>query len=320
MLHIGWKERTTNYITIMSKKKVIITGGTGTVGMSFIEAFYSNYEFYSISRNEANIAELKKKFPSVKSFIADITNLDSLISIFEKVKPDLVIHSAALKHIDLAEENPSTAVEVNVVGSLNVVKASIRAEVPVTVGVSTDKACEPTSVYGYTKSIMEKIFAEHHNPKTKFVCTRFANVAGSAGSVIPFWKSLAEKGLPLRLTHPDMNRLMFSQSKAASLVHTAYINALKRSETFTLSCIMKNVNMLDLANTISDKEVKIVGLRPGEKLNERLVSVKELPYTYVRDGLIFILKEEQDREYNLKEEHSSLTAENMNKEEIKQLL
>lgn len=304
----------------MNKKKVIITGGTGTVGMSFIESFSSEFEIYNISRNEANIAELEKKFPFVKSFIADITNLDYLISIFEKVKPDLVIHSAALKHINLAEENPSSAVEINVVGSLNVVKASIRAEVPVTVGISTDKACNPTSVYGYTKSMMEKIFAKNHNAKTKFVCTRFANVAGSAGSVIPFWKSLVEKDLPLKLTHPGMNRLMFSQTKAASLVYSAYTNALERSDTFILSYIMKNVNMLDLANTISDKEVEIVGLRPGEKLNETLVSLKEIPYTYVRDGLIFILEREQDKEYNLKEEHSSLTADNMNKEEIRQLL
>ena len=96
-----------------------------------------------------------------------------------------MIHSAALKHINLAEENPTSAIKINIKGSLNVIKASIRAQIPITIGVSTDKACDPDSVYGYTKRMMEKMFIEHHNNKTKFVCTRFANVANSNGSVIP---------------------------------------------------------------------------------------------------------------------------------------
>lgn len=304
----------------MNKKKVLITGGTGTVGMSFIEAYSSEFEFYNISRNESNITELSRKFPKVKSFVGDITNLEILINIFEKVKPDLVIHAAALKHINLVEENPTAGVEVNVVGSLNVIKASIRTDVPITIGISTDKACDPESVYGYTKSMMEHMFMQHHTPKNKFVCTRFANVAGSNGSVIPFWKDLAEKNQPLKLTHTGMNRLMFSKMDSAALVYSAYTNSLKRSDSFILSYIMKNINMLDLANTISDRDVEIVGLRPGEKLNETLVSEKEISYTFVEDNFIFIFKEKQDKKFNLKKEHSSLTAENMSKEEIRKLL
>ena len=179
-------------------KKILITGGAGTVGKAFIKKYYDDFEFFNISRNESQIAKLARKYPKVTNFIGDIRNLESMINIFEKIKPDVVIHAAALKHVNLAELNPSEAVEVNVNGSLNIIKASIRAKVPITIGISTDKACDPDNVYGYTKNLMEKMFLENHNTETKFVCTRFANVAKSNGSVIPFWKGLAKKGQPLK--------------------------------------------------------------------------------------------------------------------------
>ena len=301
-------------------KKILITGGPGTVGSAFIKEYYDKYKFINISRSEKHITELYRNFQNVDSYIGDILDLDRLINIFETVKPDLVIHSAALKHINLAEENPTSAVEANVRGSLNVIKASIRAEVPITIGVSTDKACEPDSVYGYSKSIMEKMFMEHHNIKTKFVCTRFANVANSNGSVIPFWKSLIEKDQPLKLTDPNMNRLMFSTKESAKLIHNAYINAQQINDPFILSNIMKTVNLLDLAKSMSNKEPIIVGLRPGEKLNETLVSKKELPFTLVKDNLVFIFNNIQDPDHNLKNEHSSLTAEKMSSNELKKII
>ena len=168
-------------------KKVLITGGTGTVGKAFIKQYYNDFEFHSISRNESGITDMLREFPNVVCHIGNICDLDHMINLFCSIEPDIVIHTAALKHINIAEENPSSAVEINIVGSLNIAKASTRANVPLTVGVSTDKACNPDSVYGYTKQMMETIFADYHNEKTKFVCTRFANVANSNGSVIPFW-------------------------------------------------------------------------------------------------------------------------------------
>ena len=139
-------------------KKVLITGGSGTVGTAFINEYYDKYDFYNISRNETYISKLGQDFPKVTSYIGDICNLETLINVFEAVKPDIVIHAAALKHVNLAEEQPTKAIEMNVVGSLNVIKASIRAQVPLTVGVSTDKACDSDSVYGYTKRMMELMF------------------------------------------------------------------------------------------------------------------------------------------------------------------
>ena len=301
-------------------KTILITGGTGTVGTAFIEKYYHKYKFYNISRSEKHIAELYQNFPNVDSYVGDILNLDRLINIFETVKPDMVIHSAALKHINLAEENPTSAVEINVRGSLNVIKASIRAQIPITVGVSTDKACDPDSVYGYSKRMMEKMFMEHHNEKTKFVCTRFANVAASNGSVIPFWKNLIDQNKPLKLTDPKMNRLMFSKESSAKLIHDAYRFAETMEDSFILSNIMETVNMLDLAKVMSDKEVEIVGLRPGEKLNETLVSQKELLYTRTFDDLVFIFNRIQPPQHNLLKEHSSLNAKVMSKTKLKKLI
>ena len=302
------------------KKTVLITGGAGTVGTAFIKKYYNKYKFYNISRSEKHIAELHQKFPNVVNYVGDILELDRLINLFEQVKPDIVIHSAALKHVNLAEENPTSAIEINIRGSLNVVKASIRAQVPITVGVSTDKACDPDNVYGYSKRMMEKIFMEHHNEKTKFVCTRFANVANSNGSVIPFWKNLSKQGEPLKLTSAKMNRLMFSKEASAKLIQDACEFAEAMKKPFILSNIMKTVNMLDLAKIMSN-EIDVVGLRPGEKLNETLVSKRELPYTKVHKNLVFIFNDiTSNPNDNLKEEHSSLTAEKMTTTELKKLI
>ena len=300
-------------------KKVIITGGTGTVGQAFIEQYYDKYEFHSISRNETAIVNLKRNFPKVECHIGNICDLTHMINLFCKIQPDIVIHAAAMKHINLAEENSTSAVEINIVGSLNIAKASIRANVPLTIGISTDKACNPDSVYGYTKSLMETMFTQYHNKDTKFVCTRFANVANSNGSVIPFWVSEAEKGNILQLTDSGMNRLMFSKKDSAELIQTAISNATVMEDSFILCKIMKNVNLLELAKSLSNREVEIIGKRPGEKLNETLISESELPFSSVMgDGYVSILKTKQDN--NLVNEHSSATAETMSVTELKDLV
>ena len=300
-------------------KKVLITGGAGTVGSSFIKKYYNNYKFYNFSRGEEQIAELSRNYPKVKNIIGDINNLSQLINIFESIKPDIVIHAAALKHVNIAELNPSQTVENNIVGSLNVVKASVRAKVPITVGISTDKACAPENVYGYSKKMMEMIFMEHYNSSTKFVCTRFANVANSKGSVIPYWKGLVQEKKPLQLTDPNMNRLMFSKEDSSILIHYAIESAYKSKKPFIISKIMNTVNMLDLAKSMSDN-INIVGSRPGEKVNEDLISKKEIPFTKVEDEYIFLFNEIQDKEHNLTQPHSSLTAKKMSKDQLTKLI
>jgi FlaA1/EpsC-like NDP-sugar epimerase len=303
-------------------KKILITGGAGTVGTAFIKKYYNQYKFYNFSRGEEQIAQLNRKFPKVENIIGDICDLDQLTNTFSKISPDIIIHAAALKHVNLAELNPSQTVNTNIIGSYNIIKASIRTQVPLTIGISTDKACSPENVYGYSKKLMEMMFMEHHNKHTKFICTRFANVAGSHGSVIPFWKNLALNNKPLKLTDPKMNRLMFSKEEAAKLIHKAIDCSNEFEDSFILSNIMNTVNMLDLAKTIS-KDVEIIGKRPGEKINETLISTKELPYTYCSEkhnNYIFIFNKKQSSEYNFKKELSSASAEIMSQKQINNII
>jgi UDP-N-acetylglucosamine 4,6-dehydratase/5-epimerase len=306
-------------------KKILVTGGVGTVGQAFISKYYNDYHFINFSRNEMHISELSAKFPKVKSVIGDIQDGDRLINIFLKERPDIVIHAAALKHVNLAEQNPSKAIEINILGSLNLIKASIRAEVPIIVGVSTDKACQPENIYGYSKRIMEQMFIEHYNPQTKFVCTRFANIAASNGSVIQFWLKLAQEGKPLKLTDSRMNRLMFSSEESALLIHKAIEYAEVSTAPFILSRIMKSVNMLELAKSISkeynlEKDIEIIGLRPGEKLNETLISQRELEDAYITEDKKYVaLYNDSFGNGRVTRELSSLTAEYMNEKEIKDL-
>ena len=173
-------------------KKIIITGGSGTIGKAFIKNF-PQYKYYNISRNENFIADLTRGYPHVENYVGNIEDKDFLIRTFKKIKPDIVIHTAAMKHINIAEENPIQACNVNVIGSLNVIHASIAANVPVTIGISTDKACSSESVYGDTKSLMEKCFMEANTKQNKFALCRFANVAHSNGSVLPFWLNLKKQ-------------------------------------------------------------------------------------------------------------------------------
>ena len=298
--------------------KILITGGSGTIGKSFIREF-PEHTYYNVSRNEKFLTDLMREHPSVTNFIGNIEDEGFLIRVFKEVKPDVVIHAAAMKHINIAEENPIQACQSNVIGSINVINASVMANVPVTIGISTDKACSSASVYGDTKSLMEKCFMEANTDKNRFALTRFANVAHSNGSVLPFWLNLKEEGKTLKLTSDKMNRLMFSKSDAAKLINKAINKCETDGGGFVCSYKMKSVNMLDLAKVIST-DIEIVGLRPGEKLNEDLISDKEVPFTYVHDDMIYIYTQENLDVNKLDRGYSSATAEKMTKEEMEKLL
>tara|TARA_R100000008_G_scaffold69147_1_gene46467 strand:+ start:4205 stop:5161 length:957 start_codon:yes stop_codon:yes gene_type:complete len=295
-------------------KKVLITGGSGTVGSSFIKNYYDDYKFYSYSRNEKMQVSLKRSLDKVELIMGSVEDRNSLLNAYSRVKPDIVIHAAAMKHVDTGEKNPIQTTKVNVVGSLNVINASLDMNVPVTVAISTDKACLPDSVYGHSKLLMEKMFLESNNEKNKFAVCRFGNVTHSHGSVLPFWIRLRAQNKPLQLTSKKMNRLMFSQKDAVSLVKHA-VDKSHEDGGFILSKKMKTVNMYELASVMSDN-VDVIGLRPGEKLNETLINQKELPYTFVHGDYIFIRNYINKNGNTLDSEYSSLTAEKMNVEEI----
>jgi len=291
-------------------KKIFITGGSGTVGSTFIELYKDQYKFFSYSRNEKMQVSLKRQFPDVEIILGSIEDKLTLQTSIAKIQPDIVIHAAAMKHVDSAEISPIQAIKSNVIGSLNLIEAVVDNEVPLTVAISTDKACCADSNYGYTKALMEKMFLEAHTSVNKFSVCRFGNVSHSHGSVIPFWLRLRadEKSLPL--TDRSMNRLMFSRQEAAKLVHAAVQKAQNDSESFVLSQTMKTVNMLKLARIISDK-VEDVGLRPGEKLNETLINEKEVPNTFVEGKYITIRGYRNEGNNKLSAEYSSANAEFM---------
>ena len=297
--------------------KVLITGGTGTVGKALIAK--NDNEYISISRNEENITELKRDYPNVKCYVGNIEDKSLLLRVFKEVKPDVVVHSAAMKHIDLMELNPIAGCNVNVMGSLNVVEASIINDIPITVGISTDKACLSESVYGASKYLMERVFMNTNTDDNRFSLTRFANVAHSAGSVLPFWLKLKKEGSPLKLTDPNMNRLIFTKEDAASLINRTIDFTKENGGGFVKSYKMKCVNMLDLAKVISD-DIEIVGKRPGEKTDEDLISEREISRTFIYGDDIHIRTEKNEEENKLSEPYNSASAEKMTTEEIQKLV
>lgn len=303
-------------------KKVLITGGTGTVGKTYIKNYYDKYEFINVSRDEGNIADLKQECPDVTSYLGNIEDKGFLLRVFKDVKPDVVIHSAAMKHIDLMETNPISGCNINVMGSLNVVEASIINDVSVTVGISTDKACLAESVYGASKYLMERVFMNSNNDNNRFSLTRFANVAHSNGSVLPFWLKLKREGKPLKLTDPNMNRLIFTQDDAAALIYRAIQRTFHNGGGFIKSYKMKCVNMYDLAMLIANEEVpvEIVGKRPGEKTDEDLISRNEISRTYLYEDDIHIRMEENNGYNKLIAPYNSKSAEKMTEEEMKELV
>jgi len=297
--------------------KVLITGGTGTVGKALISQ--NDNEYISISRNEENIAKLKREYPDVKCYVGNIEDEGLLLRVFKEVKPDVVVHAAAMKHIDLMETNPIAGCNVNVMGSLNVVQASLINDVPITIGISTDKACMAESVYGASKYLMERVFMNTNTDENRFALTRFANVAHSAGSVLPFWLNLYEQKKPLKLTDPNMNRLIFTKEDAASLINRTIDFTRENGGGFVKSYKMKCVNMLDLAKVISD-DIEIVGKRPGEKTDEDLISEREIARTFVYGDDIHIRMDENEGDNKLDRPYNSASAEKMTEEEMRELV
>tara|TARA_R100000773_G_C4215904_1_gene114653 strand:+ start:981 stop:1886 length:906 start_codon:yes stop_codon:yes gene_type:complete len=297
--------------------KVLITGGTGTVGKALIAQ--NNNEYISVSRNEENITNLKREYPNVKCFVGNIEDKSLLLRVFKDVKPDVVVHAAAMKHIDLMETNPIAGCNINVMGSLNVVEASLMNNVPITIGVSTDKACLSESVYGASKYLMERVFMNSNNNTNRFSLTRFANVAHSAGSVLPFWLKLKKDGKPLKLTDPNMNRLIFTKEDAANLINRTIDFTKENGGSFVKSYKMKCVNMLDLAKVISD-DIEIVGKRPGEKTDEDLISEREISRTFIYGDDIHIRMEKNEGSNKLSEPYNSASAEQMTREEMEKLV
>ena len=255
-------------------KTILITGGTGSLGKKLISIFLKKYNLNKLiifSRDEQKQDKIKKKFNNKKLrfFIGDIRDNERLNFAFKKV--DFIIHTAALKHVPIAEYNPFEAVKTNILGSQNVINASIQNNVKLVIALSTDKASSPVNLYGATKLASDKLFVAANNYSanlSKFSVVRYGNVFGSRGSVVPHLMSL--KSSTFKLTSEKMTRFNITLNEGAQFV----IECLKRmqgGEIFIPK--LPSYKILDLIKAVRPSvKIKKTGIRPGEKINEEMIS------------------------------------------------
>lgn len=278
-----------------NRSKIFVSGATGSWGQSLISALLSKYDVREIicfSRGETQQVLMKRKFnnPKLKFIIGDIRDQDAVISATREI--DYIFHLAALKHVPICEDQPDEAIKTNISGTTNIINAAIHNRVKKVIHVSSDKAVEALNLYGMTKAISEKLIINANNKSdyTKFVCIRGGNVMGSSGSVIPYFIDQIKNDGPLTITHNQMTRFFLTLEEAINLLFKASENSIG-GELFVMN--MPACYISDLATVLMDEygKVKVIetGMRPGEKLDEILVSEHEAPLTYLYDRNYFVI-------------------------------
>lgn len=268
-------------------KVIMVTGGAGSIGSELVRQIckYNYRSLIVIDQAESALYDLQQELKQVGFFnfvpiVSDIRDKNKMRVLFEEHRPDRIFHAAAYKHVPLMEQNPYEAVKINVAGTKTIVDLAVEYEVEKFVFVSTDKAVNPTNVMGATKRIAEMyISCRQQEGKTKFITTRFGNVLGSNGSVIPLFRKQIEKGGPLTVTHKDITRYFMTIPEASQLVLEA--GAMGKGGEIFIFDMGESVKIMDLAKNMirlsglhypDDIDIKITGLRPGEKLYEELLA------------------------------------------------
>lgn len=274
----------------LSNKTVMVTGAAGSIGSEIVRqlSHYKCKELILIDQAESALYDLQQelKQKGITNFmpiVADIRDYERMKVIFQEAQPNLLFHAAAYKHVPLMEANPSEAVKINVLGTRNLANLSIKFNIEKFVLVSTDKAVNPTNVMGATKRVAEMYLkCMQRESQTKFITTRFGNVLGSNGSVIPLFKKQISHGGPLTVTHPEVTRYFMTIPEASQLVIEAATMG-EGGEIFIFD-MGESVKIVDLAKKMinlsglrypEDIEIEFVGLRPGEKLYEELLANDE---------------------------------------------
>ena len=282
----------------MKDKRILIIGGTGALGKTLIKKYHQENDIMIFSRDEHKHVDLLKEYPNIKSYLGDIRDKDSITNSFSKFKPHIVINTAALKHVPICEDNAIESVKTNILGHQNLIEvASEFNKLETLIFISTDKACKPINIYGMCKAISEKLYYNYaeSTENTKVVMVRYGNVLESTGSVIPYFKSLIKSGQNyLPITHPDMTRFLLTLDDATDLIDWAYeyeyshgkiavpkIKAMKVTDI--ADCLIEekvtekqqSMAFADDGDDTVDVELKVVGIRPGEKLHEELISEEE---------------------------------------------
>jgi FlaA1/EpsC-like NDP-sugar epimerase len=274
---------------LLTNKTVLITGGTGYLGQALTKEILKQKpkSIRIFGRDEVKHYKFQEKFShniKIRNFLGDVRDYQRLLKATRQV--DIVIHAAALKRLDLLEYNVDESIKTNILGTLNVVNACLENKVEKAVMISTDKACSPVNTYGACKFVSERIFSESNyskgDLKTVFTTVRYGNVLESTGSVIPFFSEKINNGDVIPLTDPRMTRFIISPKEAVYLVFSA-IKYGVGGEIFVPK--LPSFRITDLIEILKNKyqsknKVKIIGLRPGEKIHELMINDSEIPRTY----------------------------------------
>ena len=266
---------------MLNYKSILITGGTGSFGKKFTEIILKRYpeikRLVIFSRDELKQYEMsllypENKFPQVRFFIGDVRDLSRLKRALEGI--DLIIHTAALKQVPIAEYNPDEFIKTNIMGAQNVIEAALSTNIKTVIALSTDKAAAPINLYGATKLVSDKLFIAANNIKgnrdIRFSVVRYGNVMGSRGSVIPFFLQKAKNGNILPITHKDMTRFNISLEDGVEMVLWAINNALG-GEIFVPK--IPSYKIETVAKAIAPNATLVdIGIRPGEKLHEEMIT------------------------------------------------
>lgn len=273
---------------MLNNKSVLITGGTGSLGKALVKTILKNYpsikRLVIFSRDEQKQFQMEKefslkKYPALRYFIGDVRDYNRLKKAFNQI--DYVIHTAAMKHVHIAEYNPMECIKTNVLGAENIINVSLESNVKSLVTLSTDKAAAPINLYGATKLTSDKLFIAANNIRggsnIKFSVVRYGNVMGSNGSVIPFFiKKKADGVLPI--TDPNMTRFNITLDEGVSMVLHALENA-EGGEIFVPK--IPSYKITELAKAIGENcKQEIIGVRPGEKIHEEMITSSDSYNTY----------------------------------------
>lgn len=270
---------------MLTNSNILITGGTGSFGNAFVPMTLERYnpkKLVIFSRDEMKQWEMAKKFEGderVRFFIGDVRDRERLYRALDGI--DYVVHAAATKIVPTAEYNPFECVKTNIVGAMNLIDACIDKGVKRVVALSTDKASSPVNLYGATKLASDKLFVAGNSyagsHETRFSVVRYGNVMGSRGSVIPFFMSIRDKGV-LPITDQRMTRFMISLEQGVELVWHA-LDDMEGGEVYVKK--IPSMKIVDLAQAISpDAKLEVIGIRPGEKLHEEMISEEDALYSY----------------------------------------
>ena len=269
---------------MIKNKTILIIGGTGALGQTLTKRYFKHNKIVIFSRDEHKQVNLSHKFKDVIFQIGDVKDKESLLQSMNEYKPDIVINTAALKHVPICEDNPYESVKTNIIGHKNLIDCVnlSKHQIETLMFISTDKACKPINVYGMCKAISERLYIDFANKQNdiKVVLCRYGNVLESTGSVIPFFKNLLEKGnKELPITDKRMTRFLITLEESVDLIDWSFEHSDSHGKIIVPK--LKSLKVTHLGKIlgksygINNIKLNYIGIRPGEKIHEEMVSLEE---------------------------------------------